>query len=61
MLQTINYWDFGPDMTGDITHPEYPNHLRKRCGEHLPHLVRSDHIFKLNPRWAQMVRCAGIT
>ncbi len=40
MLQTIDCWDFGPDLTGDITHPGYPDYLRKRCGDYLPHLVR---------------------
>lgn len=41
MLQTIKNWDFGPDMTGDITHPDYPDYLLEQCGEHLPHLVSS--------------------
>lgn len=45
MLQTIDKWDFGPDMTGDITHPDYPDHLLQRCGEHLPHLVTADGSF----------------
>lgn len=39
MLQTIDNWDFGPDMTGDITHPGYPDHLLELYGDRLPHLV----------------------
>lgn len=39
MLQTIDNWDFGPDMTGDITHPDYPDYLLQQCGDYKPHLV----------------------
>lgn len=45
MLQTIDNWDFGPDMTGDITHPDYPRYLRAKCGDYGPHLVTADGSF----------------
>lgn len=45
MLQTIDSWDFGPDMTGDITHPDYPRYLRSQFGTDLPHLVTADGSF----------------
>ncbi|XP_065200465.1 cap-specific mRNA (nucleoside-2'-O-)-methyltransferase 2-like [Planococcus citri] len=45
MLQTIDCWDFGPDMTGDITHPDYPSYLRENFGDYLPHLVTADGSF----------------
>lgn len=46
MLQTIENWDFGPDMTGDIMHPGYPDHLRQVWGGgQLTHLVTADGSF----------------
>ncbi|XP_065224684.1 cap-specific mRNA (nucleoside-2'-O-)-methyltransferase 2-like [Planococcus citri] len=45
MLQTIDRWDFGPDQTGDITHPEYPSYLRRNFDDALPHLVTADGSF----------------
>ncbi|XP_065224670.1 cap-specific mRNA (nucleoside-2'-O-)-methyltransferase 2-like [Planococcus citri] len=45
MLQTIKHWDFGPDMTGDITHPEYPSYLIQSSENILPHLVTADGSF----------------
>ena len=45
MTQTLKEWHFGPDMTGDITHPKYPDHLAHICGEQLAHLVTADGSF----------------
>ena len=45
MLKTIENWDFGPDMTGDITHPDYPNYLKRKCGDNRPHLITADGSF----------------
>ena len=45
MLQTIEHWDFGSDFSGDITHPNYTEHLRRECGDQLVHLVTADGSF----------------
>lgn len=45
IMQTRENWDFGPDMTGDITHRDYPDHLAKKYGEDKAHLVTADGSF----------------
>ena len=45
MMKTIENWDFGPDMTGDITHPDYPEYLKRNHYDNPPHLVTADGSF----------------
>jgi len=45
MMKTLKNWDFGPDMTGDITNPHYPDNLACQCGNQLAHLVTADGSF----------------
>ena len=50
MLHTINHWDFGSDFSGDITKPDYSDHLRRVCGDQLAHLVTADGSFDCQDR-----------
>jgi len=42
IINTLGNWDFGPNMTGDITHPDYPEYLTNVCHKQLTLLVTAD-------------------